>query len=139
MVAMSLWIAGSLIMLLLGSIHWYYTFFSNKFLPRKEELQAEMKETAMVLTRETTLWKAWVGFNASHSLGAIYIGIVNIFMAIGASGRSPANFFFSSFTILVIGFYLWLAKKYWFKIPFIGVSITLCLYILSAFITFTTG
>jgi hypothetical protein len=93
----------------------------------------------MVLTRETTLWKAWVGFNASHSVGAIYIGIVNIFMATGFAGHSQAYFFFASFTILVIGFYLWLAKRYWFRIPFIGVSITLCLYILSAIITFTTN
>jgi hypothetical protein len=32
-----------------------------------------MKATSPVLTKETTLWNAWIGFNASHSLGAMLV------------------------------------------------------------------
>ena len=54
-------------------------FFYNKFDSRNEDLNASMNEHSLVLTKETTMWKAWIGFNASHSSGAIFIGIMNIF------------------------------------------------------------
>ncbi len=28
-----------------------------------------MQQVSPVITRQTTMWKAWVGFNASHSYG----------------------------------------------------------------------
>jgi hypothetical protein len=129
-----LWITGSLIMLLLGSIHLFYTFFSGKFLPVSEGLHEQMEQTTMRLTRQTTMWKAWIGFNASHSIGAIYIGILNIFLAVQFPRLLRDSVFFPLFTIAVIGFYLWLAKKYWFKIPFAGLLITLACYVTSAVI-----
>jgi hypothetical protein len=30
-----------------------------------------MKQTSPVLTGETSMWDAWVGFNTSYSLGAM--------------------------------------------------------------------
>ncbi len=90
----------------------------------------EMKSSSPILTNDTTIWKAWIGFNASHSSGAMFIGIVNLYLA---------YYYFEIFTpffyglnILTVGFYLWLAKKYWFKIPFLGILLTLVCY-LSAF------
>jgi hypothetical protein len=70
-------IAGSAaIMMLLGFIHPLYTFHGPKLLPRDRDLKARMQEVSPVITRETTMWKAWVGFNASHSYGAILFGAV---------------------------------------------------------------
>ncbi len=131
-VATICWVAGSLIMLTLGSIHLYFTFFSDKFRPVKEELHALMEKTPMRLTRRTTLWKAWMGFNASHSIGAIYIGAINIFLALRFPDLLRGSFFLYAFNIAVIAFYLWVARKYWFKAPFTGVLITLVLYIAAA-------
>jgi hypothetical protein len=130
--ATACWVAGSFIMLTLGSIHLFYTFFSDKFRPVREELHAMMEQTPMRLTRQTTLWKAWMGFNASHSIGAIYIGVINTFLALRFPDLLRSTFFLYAFNIAVIGFYLWLARKYWFKIPFVGVLITLALYITAA-------
>src|SRR5688500_19603921 len=75
-----LWLSGSAIFLILGSIHLYYTFFTGKFKARNKSLVREMKNTSTVLTADTTMWKAWIGFNASHSAGAIFICLVNIMM-----------------------------------------------------------
>jgi hypothetical protein len=125
--ATTCWVASSLIMLMLGGIHLYYTFFSDKFRPVREDLHAMMETTPMRLTRQTTLWKAWMGFNASHSVGAIYNGVVNIFLAFRFPDLLRAGFFLYAFNIAVIGFYLWLAHRYWFKIPFVGVLLTLIL------------
>jgi hypothetical protein len=131
------WVAGSLIMLTLGGIHLYYTFFSDKFRPANEALHAMMEKTPMRLTRRTTLWKAWMGFNASHSVGAIYIGVVNIFLALRFPGLLQSTFFLYAFNIAVIGFYGWLAHKYWFKVPFVGVLLTLVLYVTAAVVALT--
>lgn len=139
MIAKYLWIIGSLIILILGGLHLLYTFFSNRLLPKRVALISEMKGTILNITKETTVWKAWIGFNASHSIGAIYIGIINIFMSIQFFDLLHANYFFYFFNISIIGFYLWLAKAYWFKIPFIGILITLCCYLISAMLTLATN
>jgi hypothetical protein len=123
-----LWITGSGIFLLLGIVHLYYTFFTNKFAPFNKSTLVEMKYSTLLLTKKTTVWKAWTGFNASHSLGAAFFGLINIILA--------AQYFFilqHSPGLLVINIlmplaYLALAKKYWFNIPFTGILIaSVCL------------
>ena len=81
MVAKILWLAGSSIFLILGTLHLYYTFFTHKFNARNKSVTDGMKNTSPVLTKETTMWNAWIGFNASHSAGAIFFGIINLVLA----------------------------------------------------------
>ena len=69
------------IVLLLGSAHLLYTFHGSKLHPRDPALIAQMQSTTLVLTRETTVWRAWIGFNASHSLAAIMFGLVYGYLA----------------------------------------------------------
>lgn len=45
-----LWLSGSAIFLVLGSIHLYYTFFTGKFRSRNRAVVTEMKNTSPVLT-----------------------------------------------------------------------------------------
>jgi dienelactone hydrolase len=40
-----------------------------------------MNSTSPVLRKETTIWRAWVGFNASHSLGTIILSAIYIPLA----------------------------------------------------------
>lgn len=137
MIAKYLWELGSLIITVLGTLHLYYTFFSNKFLSRNEKVNTEMKSSFPILTKETTMWKAWIGFNASHSSGAIFIGIINFYLAVRYFTVLQGDHFFFLFNILTIGFYAWLGKKYWFKIPFRGILITLICFVVSYILTFT--
>jgi len=122
---------ASSIFLILGSIHLIYTFFTNKFLARDGEATKKMKATSPILTKETTVWKAWIGFNASHSLGAIFIGLINILLV-----TQHFEVYQNSFNILLLDictgiFYLFLAKRYWFKIPLIGILIATCCFIVA--------
>ena len=135
MITKYLWLLGSVIIFVLGTIHLLYTFFTNKFSSRNENLICEMKTSNPILTKETTMWNAWLGFNASHSGGAIFIGIINFYLAFKYYSWLQADNFYFLFNILTIGFYVWLAKKYWFKIPFIGISITFLCYLLSYILT----
>lgn len=129
MIAKYLWEFGSLILVVLGTIHLFYTFFSNKFSPDNKNLISEMKNSSPILTNETTMWKAWIGFNASHSSGAIFIGILNLFLAEKYFSIIQTEHFFFIFNTLTIAFYVWLAKKYWFRIPFLGILIAFVCYI----------
>lgn len=138
MIEKYLWIAGSIPLIVLGTIHLLYTFFTNKFSCRNQLLQAEMEKAFMVLTRQTTIWKAWMGFNASHSMGVIYIGIVNLVAAVWYFGivARPA---FMLLNIIVILFYGWLARKYWFSIPFKGLLVTAICFLVAALLILFSG
>ncbi len=122
-------LAGSAaILLLLGLLHLLYTFHGPKLLPRDAELQARMSSVSPVITRETTMWKAWVGFNASHSFGAILFGLVYGYLAL----LHPAFLFDSAFLLIVglvlLGGYTFLGVRYWFNVPFRAVLLSLVLY-----------
>lgn len=135
MVAQYLWIFGSLITIILGVVHLIYIFFTNKFSPRNKNLENKMKTVSPILTRETTIWKAWIGFNASHSYGIIFIGLINFYISYRYFILFKSDHFYFIFNIITISFYALLAKKYWFKIPLIGILITLICVVLSYILT----
>lgn len=130
-IAKYLWVAGSLIIATLGTMHLYYTFFTNKFDTRDVSLSAAMKESFPVLTRRTTLWKAWIGFNASHSSGAMFLGLLNCYLAIHDFNYLMADSVLCWLSIANVLFFVWLGKRYWFNIPFTGSVITLLCYLLA--------
>jgi hypothetical protein len=125
--AQVLLIIGASIFGTLGIIHLLYTFFTNKFEAYDAAVTEAMKGTSPILTKETTVWDAWVGFNASHSLGAILVAAVYIPLATSYIEIIEQSAWFSILPVITALSYLALAKKYWFKIPFIGVLIsTVC-------------
>ena len=125
-------IAGSAaIFMLLGLIHLVYTFNGSKLLPRDRDLRARMQEVSPVITRETTMWKAWVGFNASHSYSLILFGAVYGYLAV-----AHGEFLFQSVFLLALGLillfgYVFLAQRYFFRIPLLGVLLATVLYALA--------
>jgi len=127
----SLIAASAAIILLLGLIHLLYTFYGPKFLPRDRELQARMQEVSPVITRQTTMWKAWVGFNASHSFGAILFGAVYGYLALAHSAFLFQSTFLLSLGLVLLFGYVILAKRYWFSIPFRGILLAAFLYALA--------
>jgi hypothetical protein len=126
-----LWISGSLVMGALGVVHMIYTFFTNQFFPRDKNLMEEMNNVSPLLSKEISMWKAWIGFNGSHSSGILFLAIINCFLAIEYFPLVQKSHFFFLFNIVTIAFYVFLASTYWFTIPLIGVSITLICYGLS--------
>lgn len=122
---------AGLIFLSLGAMHLYLTFFSRKLAPFDAALEEGMKQTHPRLTRATTVWKAWVGFNASHSTGAIFFGFFLLYAGISESDiiRSLLVQFVVSVNSI---FYLWLGRKYWFRVPFHGILLA-TLLVLSGF------
>jgi hypothetical protein len=128
-IASSLIVASAAIVLLLGVIHLLYTFRGRKLHPRDSDLYTRMNEVSLVLTRKTTMWKAWVGFNASHSYGAIFFGLVYGYLALAHS-----EFLFQSRYLMLLGLlllvgYAVLGKLYWFSAPLRGILLSAVLYV----------
>lgn len=128
LLAKTLWIFGSSVILGLGLIHLIYTLFTPKLNPKKDDLMATMKSSYPRLTNQTTMWKAWVGFNCSHSTGAMFFGLINIYLVIGYYELVETDKIFIFINLLMAVSYYWLARKYWFRIPLIGITITLLCY-----------
>jgi hypothetical protein len=129
MIARASMVLSAAIILALGILHLIYTFRGPKLTPRDSALQHRMREVSPVITRETTMWKLWIGFNASHSLGAILFGLVYGYLALA----HPAFLFQSAF-LLGLGLcllvtYAALGKAYWFRVPLAGILIALAAYL----------
>ncbi len=129
--AIYIWALGSVIMLALGSMHLYLTFFTRKFSSANHHMIQEMKLSSPLLTKQTTMWKAWVGFNASHSIGVLFIGSINLFLIWKYYSVLSSDYYYFIFNIFISGVYVWLARKYWFRIPFIGTCFTFVCYVIS--------
>jgi hypothetical protein len=122
--------ASAAIILLLGLVHLVYTFRGPNLHPRDPDLTARMMDVSPVITPETTMWRAWVGFNATHSFGLILFGALYGYLAIRHS-----TLLFQSWFLLALGFalllgYVVVAKLYFFSTPFRGVVVAAALYLL---------
>jgi hypothetical protein len=130
-------ICGVAILGILGVIHLIYTFFTNKFETYDPALMSAMKKSSPILTKETTVWKAWIGFNASHSLGIMLVSTFYIPLSLTHFEIIHESWWFSLLPVIVGLSYLVLAKKYWFKIPFIGILVSTICFIISAILIHT--
>ena len=125
----ALLIAGSAaIAVILGLLHLLYTFRGRMLMPREAELHARMQQVSPVITRETTMWKAWIGFNASHACGLVLFGAVYGYLAI-----AHAELLFHSDFLLALGLvallaYAFLAGSYFFRVPLQAILVATLLY-----------
>ena len=114
--------------LLLGIAHLVLTFFTSMLRPRDPELEARMKAVSPVITTQTTMWKAWIGFNASHGFGAIGFGSVYGYLALVHPALLLGSGFLAGVGGLLLFGYVILARNYWFSVPFRGALIAFILY-----------
>jgi hypothetical protein len=130
-----LFLAGGVHFVILGLAHALATPFRagdrKGLAPSDASLSRAMEETPLRLTRRTDMWRAWVGFNFSHSLGAVFFGL-----AVWLVGRDGPRFaaesaLFGPLAIVVACLYLVLAIKYWFRTPIVGCGVSVALFVAS--------
>jgi len=135
MLAQTLIITGAAVLGLLGTVHLLYTLFTDKFNPRDAATMAAMRVGHPVLTRRTTLWRAWVGFNASHSLGAMLFAALYLILSIGHIELLRSSSALLWLAVVGAGGYLLLAQRYWFRTPLIGIAISTACFLGAALLT----
>jgi hypothetical protein len=80
MAAKYLFILGTVPFILLGAIHILYSirdaWSPRKLTPYDDSVRVSMQQSTLMLTRQTTMWRAWLGFNISHGIGVLFFGLV---------------------------------------------------------------
>ena len=124
MIAILLFLGGG-VFGLLGALHAIYTLLDlrnpRRLVPADPSVAQAMANSALKLSAgRTDMWRAWIGFNFSHSLGVLLVAG----LALWAGSR------FNTLPVGVIPvltlmgcLYLVLALLYWFRIPAIGVAL----------------
>ncbi len=119
------------VLLTLGSMHLAYTFWGTNLAPRDPALQASMNRISPLLTKETTMWRCWMGFNATHSMGLILFGLIYGYLALAHDQllfRSP---FLLLVGLVMLACLIVVCRLYFFRAPLIGVSISFVFYVVS--------
>jgi hypothetical protein len=122
MAARILMVLSASIIFTLGAVHLVYTFWGPQLTPRDPALQVSMSQISPVITKETTMWRCWVGFNASHSMGLILFGLVFGFLALAHGQLLFQSPFLLVVRLATLGGFVVLSKVYWFSSPFTGTS-----------------
>jgi hypothetical protein len=131
LVAKILMVLSASIIFSLGVIHLGYTFWGPNLTPRDPALQISMSQTSPVITNETTMWRCWRGFNASHSMGLILFGLVFGYLALAHSPLLFQSTFLLVVGLAMLGGFVVLSKVYFFSAPLAGISVSFACYVAS--------
>ena len=128
--------ASAAIILFLGSVHLAYTMFTEQFNPTDGQLVTGMKHTAVLISRQTTMWNAWIGFHFSHSISLILFGLTYGYLVLYRWEVLDRSYFLAIVGLLFLLAYVVLSRLFFFKTPLIGVSMATVLYLAGVFRAF---
>ena len=77
------------------------------------------------------MWRCWVGFNASHSMGLILFGLVFGFLALAHDQLLFQSPFLLVVGLVMLGGFGVLCKVYFFSAPLTSIGISLACYVAS--------
>jgi hypothetical protein len=97
--------------------------------PSDSDLAQAMARASVRLTRRTDVWRAWVGFNFSHSLGAVAFGCMVLMTGRSASAFATEGWLVVPFATVAAALYLGLAVRYWFRTPILGCALSVACFL----------
>src|SRR5258708_23133921 len=110
-----LMVLSASIIFTLGVVHLVYTFWGPKLTPRDPALQISMSQIAPVITKETTMWRCWGGFHASHSMGLLFFGSVFGFLPFAPLQIPFSSPFFLHVGLAMLGCFVLPAQPFFFN------------------------
>jgi hypothetical protein len=118
-------ILGGAVFGVLGGLHAIYTLLDlrnpRRLVPLDPSVADAMAKSALRLSGGgTDMWRAWIGFNFSHSLGVLLFAALAVWS--GARIRTLPGGIVAALTVIGC-VYLVLALRYWFRAPAIGIAI----------------
>ncbi len=122
--------ASAAIVLVFGLLHLFHTYRGTMLHPRENGVRDAMEQSGLQLTRQTTVWRAWIGFNASHGIGLILFGLLYGYLALAAPSVLFGSWFLRLLGLALLAAYIALAKLYFFRVPYRGVVTATSLYVL---------
>lgn len=139
MEAKYLFILGTLPFILLGAVHIAYILMDiqtpRKLTPYDDSVRLAMQGSSLALTRQTTMWRAWLGFNLSHGIGVLFFGLIYLILAFSDSSLLAKVWPLPVLAVAISVSYLLLSIKYWFHIPAIGSGVGAACFIVALVLT----
>jgi hypothetical protein len=119
--AQLLFIIAAAIFCLLGVTHVVLTirdlYDPRSFTPTDDTVRQAMVGARLRLAPATTIWRAWIGFNFSHSLGLLVFGGILGGLALYDFRLVARSIALQVTAIVVAGIYAGLAARFWFAVP----------------------
>ncbi len=120
-------IIGGMIFSSLGLLHAIFTICDihqpKRLAPVNQDLIDQMASTGVRLAPgRTNMWDAWLGFNISHSLGAVMFGLACVGAGVFARTLALPKVMLS-IPVLVGVIYFLVAIRFWFREPAVGIGI----------------
>lgn len=120
-------VLGSLPFIVLGFAHGVYTWIERsrpfRLTPHKAEVREAMMGSTLKIHPATNVWRAWLGFNFSHSVGAVTFGLIYLILAVSEFDTLTANPLLLWLPVSVSGAFVLMAWRYWFIIPLVGTAL----------------
>ena len=129
-------VVASSIFLVMGALHGALTLRDlqnpRAFTPRDPALRQAMQQSSIRLHPSINLWKAWLGFNLSHSLGIVLFGVALLFVGLFEPGAFAASLLIQGVAVAVSAIYLALSLAFFFSRPVIGSTLGLACFLVAA-------
>lgn len=93
------------------------------FTPRHDDVRQAMRGSSLALTDRTSMWRAWLGFNASHGLGALFFGLVLFMIAAQDFDLVLSLRFLMPLAVSMAVAYTVLSIRFWFYAPTVASAI----------------
>jgi len=118
-----LYAAGGAIFCMLGTLHAVYMLMDlrrpRRLVPGDPALITAMVGSRVRLAGDATdMWRAWIGFNLSHSLGALLFGATAIAWPRVTAGHAALAWLPAA----VAALYLAIGLRFWFSVPNAGIA-----------------
>jgi hypothetical protein len=130
-----LFLAGALPFVFLGTAHAVFTPLKandrKPLSPRDPELIGAMTRAHVLLTRRVDLWSTWIGFNLSHSLGAVLFGVFVLVIGRSAESFAAQAAICVPLATAIATTYVVIGLNYWFNRPNTGIAISLACFLAS--------
>ena len=122
----TLLILGGTVFGVLGALHAVYTLLDlgnpRRLAPADPSVAHAMANSALRLSGgRTDMWRAWIGFNFSHSLGVLLVAGLALWAGFRIK-MLPVGIIMPALTLIGCAYEV-LAPLYWFRIPAIGVAV----------------
>jgi len=93
------------------------------FTPPDAMLRQAMQQSSIRFRPDINLWRAWLGFNLTHSLGLIVFGSAFLHVGVFQTDTFSSSLLVQMFAVVVSAAYLVVSIKYFFIHPVIGSAI----------------
>jgi hypothetical protein len=137
-------IAGTALFILLGGAHVLGTLVDTArptfFTPNDERVLPAMDGTGLRLRAmfpgtkrdRPSMWRAWLGFNLSHGMGALLFGVLLLAIAVHDFDLVRDIGIVRPLSIAASATYLVLALRFWFYAPAVGVGLATGCFVVAA-------